>query len=317
MKNRKISDRALAHSLMTMLVIAWGFDYVPAKWALEVMTPECLMFFKFSVGALFIIPIWLLSKNKVLPRKKDIPIFIACALFGQIGYFECEYNAMNLMPVALITIILSFVPAVSIIIERILYKRKANGKIYMGIAGCLIGIAMVVGVDLSILTQGRGIGYLLAIGAVLCWNIYNFITAGLERYDSLTLSMNQLICTSLMLIPAAVHSMPSANAFSGLVVFGILWIGVIDSAIGYLIVVYGLKVLGPTANSVYSNFLPVTTAFFGAVFLGEMITPLQIAGGIIVVAAGYVVIREKGKLDEQRQGMNNDNVCDIIQSDKS
>lgn len=298
MTKGKISDKALAHILMILLVFAWGFDYVPAKWGLAVMTPECLMFFKFGIGALFVIPLKLLSKNRELFRKKDIPIFIACAIFGQIGYFECEFNAMALMPVALITIVLAFTPVVSILIERVLYKRKANGKIYIGILGCLVGIMLVVGADFSILTQGRGIGYLLAVGAVLCWNIYNFITAGLKGYDSLTLSVNQLVCATLMLVPAAVHSMPPASAFSPLLIFGLIWIGIVDSGFGYLIVIYGLKKLGPTTNAVYSNFLPVTSAFFGAIFLGETISLLQIIGGIIVIAAGFVVIKEKGRIDE-------------------
>ena len=144
----------------------------------------------------------------------------------------------------------------------------------------------------------EGIGYLLAVGAVLCWNIYNFITAGLKGYDSLTLSVNQLVCATLMLVPAAVHSMPPASAFSPLLIFGLIWIGIVDSGFGYLIVIYGLKKLGPTTNAVYSNFLPVTSAFFGAIFLGETISLLQIIGGIIVIAAGFVVIKEKGRIDE-------------------
>ena len=293
----KLSDKALAHILMILLVFAWGFDYVPAKWGLEVMTPECLMFFKFGIGALFVIPLKLLSKNRTFFRKKDIPVFIACALFGQIGYFECEFNAMAMMPVALITIVLAFTPALSILIERVIFKRKANGKIYMGILGCLVGIMLVVGADFSILTQGRGLGYLLAIGAVICWNIYNFITAGLKGYDSLTLSVNQLICATLILIPSAIHSMPLASDFSPFLIFGLLWIGIVDSGFGYLIVIYGLQKLGPTTNAVYSNFLPVTTAFFGMIFLGETLSLVQVVGGLIVIAAGFIVIREKGRID--------------------
>lgn len=312
-----MNEKGLAHILMALLFIAWGFDYVPAKWALELLTPSCLMFFKFAVGALFVILIRLVLKKKGFIRKKDIPVFIVCALVGQIGYFECEYNAMNLMPVALITIVLAFTPTVSIIIERILYKRHANGKIYIGIAGCLVGIALVVGADLSILTQGRGAGYLLAFGAVLCWNIYNFITAGLKGYDSLTLSMNQLICASLMLIPSAVYSMPATSEFSPLVVFGILWIGIVDSGLGYLIIVYGLKKLGPTTNAVYSNFQPVTAAFFGALLLGETITWLQIIGGIIVIAAGFIVIWEKGKIDASYADRNETNHDEVEEKEEN
>ena len=60
-----------------------------------------------------------------------------------------------------------------------------------------------------------------------------------------------------------------------------------------LIVIYGLKKLGPTISAIYSNFLPVTSTFFGWIFLSENISLFQIAGGIIVISAGYVVIREK------------------------
>ncbi|MDO4869367.1 MAG: DMT family transporter [Bacillota bacterium] len=294
----KINERGLAHALMVFMVLAWGFDYVPAKWAMEVMSPEILMFFKFSLGAVFIFIIKITTGNRKLIRLKDLPIFILCAIFGQICYFECEYNAMGMMPVALLTIVLAFVPALSVVLERIIYKRKANGKIYFGIFACLVGIAMVVGADFGMLFQGRGFGYLLAMGAVVCWNIYNFITASIDGYDSVTVSLMQTICTSVMLIPFALHSMPPASDFSPLVIFGLLWIGLIDSGVGYLIVVYGLKILGPTTNAVYSNFLPVTTAFFGLLFLGETITFLQVIGGIIVIAAGFIVIKEKGRLDD-------------------
>ena len=295
---RKLNERGLSHALMIFLVIAWGFDYVAAKWALELLPPGSLMFFKFVLGFVFVLLLKVILHKKWFVRKKDIPIFIACAIFGQVCYYECEYNAMALMPVALISIVLAFVPAVSIILERILYKRKANGKIYAGIVLCLVGIAFVVGADFSIITQGRGTGYLLAIGAVFCWNIYNFITAGLKGYDSLILSLNQLACATLLLLPGVFHSMPPASEFTLPVIFGILWVGLVDSGLGYLIVVYALQKLGPTTNAVYSNFLPVTTAFFGAVLLGEHLTWLQILGGIIVIAAGFLVIWEKGKIDE-------------------
>lgn len=300
MRNSIKNDRALAHILMIFLVFCWGFDYVPAKWALELMSPSAVAFFKYSIGLVCVLTIKFATGNKKLVRKKDLPIIILCAVFGQALYFECEYNAMEYMPVALITIILSFVPVVSVVVERILYKRKANSKIIIGILVCIIGVILVIGADLSVIFQGRWIGYLLAIGAVFSWNIYNFITASLDEYDGLTLSMTQMICTTLILIPLAFPSMPAASEFDMKIILGLLWIGLFDSGFGYLILVYGLQKLGPTTSSLYSNFLPVTTAFFGVLFLGEKLTALQIIGGIIVIAAGFIVIREKGKLDEKR-----------------
>ena len=283
---------------MIFLVISWGFDYVPAKWGLEIMPPMTLLFLKYVVS-IFVILIVLAVKRQVpLFHLKDIPILIACALFGELLYFGCEYSAMDYLPVSLLTIILGFVPIVSIIIERVLFKKKQNRVIIIGIIICVIGVVLVIGTDFHVIFQGRGIGYLFAFGAVFCWNIYNFITNSLQQYDSVTLSLHQMLCSIILASPMAIHGMPAAEEFSTTIILGILYIGIIDAGLGFIIFVYGLQKLGPTTSALYSDFLPVTTTFFGAIFLKESITILQVIGGIIVVASAFVVIREKDRLDE-------------------
>ena len=139
---------------MILLVMTWGFDYVVAKFGMYDMTPTSLMFVRFLLGAIIIGVIKLVTKNYFFLHKKDIPVLIACVLFGEILYYECEYNAMTYLPVALITIVLSFVPAISVIIERIVFKRKANSRIIIGIVFCILGIVFVIGSDFSIIFQG-------------------------------------------------------------------------------------------------------------------------------------------------------------------
>ena len=296
----RLTDKTKAHILMIILVISWGFDYVPAKWGLEILTPMSLLFLKYSIGLATVIVLKLVTKNRRLIRLKDLPLFILCAIFGEILYFYCEYSAMDYMPVSLLTIILGFVPVFSILIERILFGISANRVIVIGIIFCVVGIICVIGSDFHIIFQGRILGYALAFGAVLTWNVYNFITASLQQYDSLTLSCTQMLCTLCLCAPLAWHSMPAAAEFTPMIVAGIVWMGFFDAGLGFLIMVYGLQKLGPTTSALYSDFMPVSTTFFGAVLLHESITWLQVIGGIIVVAAGFVVIREKGRLDEER-----------------
>jgi len=295
------NERTLAHVLMIFLVISWGFDYVPAKWGLEIMDPLTLLFIKYILGFVVAFGMKCFKGSRQWIRKKDIPVFILCSIFGELIYFYCEYSAMNYIPVALLTIILGFVPVVSVLVERVLYKRIPNAKIIIGIAFCIIGICFVLSSDLKVIFEGRIFGYILAFAAVFSWNAYNFITASLERYDSLTVSCTQMICTICLCAPLAIHSgFPALSEFSPQLIAGLLWIGVFDAGIGFIIMVYALKKLGPTISALYSDFLPVSTTFFGAVILHESITWLQVVGGIIVVAAGFVVIREKGRLDEER-----------------
>lgn len=292
-------ERILTYILMSLLVTAWGFDYVIAKNALELLQPLTLLFLKYSVGLILVVCIKLKTDRASIVRKKDIPLFILCSLCGEIIYYFCEYTAMDYMPVSLITIILAFVPALSIIIERVLFKRIVTRIMVIGIALCIFGIVLVIGVDFNLLFQGRIIGYLLAFGAVFSWNAYNFLTASLhEKYSSITLTCTQLICTALLILPYAIHTMPPFEAFTPGIIGGLLYLGLVNAGLGFLVTVRSLHVIGPTSTALFSNFLPITSTFFGWILLNESISGLQIAGGILVIVSACVVIKEKGKTEE-------------------
>ena len=198
---------------MFALVFMWGLDYSVAKNALEVFRPLNLMFFKYFGGLIVITLIKAVAEGKFTIRKKDIIFFVMCSLTGQVLYYFCEYTAMEYIPVALITIILSFVPIISILIERVFFKTKLSVSIIAGLVVCVIGVG--------------------------------------------------------------------------------------SAGTGYLIYVRGVKYLGPTISSLFSNFLPVTPTFFGWLILGQSLGVMQIAGGLIVIVSACYVIIEKSRLQKQ------------------
>lgn len=286
--------------LMFLSVTFWGLDYSVAKNALDLLDPMSLMFFKYAGGLVMITAVKLAMDRKFTVRKKDIAFFVLCSLTGQILYYFCEYSAMEYIPVSLITIVLAFVPGVSIVVERIIFKKHFSARICAGLIICVIGVALVIGADFKVLLQGRAIGYILAFGAVLSWTTYNFITAKVsENYTSLTMSFNQILCTVLLSMPYAFKVMPPAEAFTPDIIISLLYLGLISAGLGYMILVRGIGDLGPTVSAMFNNFLPVTSTFFGWLILGQNISPLQIVGGIIVVIASCVVITEKGKLEKE------------------
>lgn len=184
-----------------------------AKNVLEVFRPLNLMFFKYFGGLVVITLIKVIAEHRFTVRKKDIIFFVMCSLTGQVLYYFCEYTAMEYIPVALITIILSFVPIISILIERVFFKTKLSVSIIAGLVVCVIGMG--------------------------------------------------------------------------------------SAGTGYLIYVRGVKYLGPTISSLFSNFLPVTSTFFGWLILGQSLGVMQIAGGLIVIVSACYVIIEKSRLQKQ------------------
>jgi drug/metabolite transporter (DMT)-like permease len=293
------NEKTKMYVLMCMLVILWGLDYIVAKNALDLLDPLSLLFFKYATGIVLVFILKMKTDRGKWVRKKDIPLLIACALFGQILYFYCEYSAMAYLPVSLISIIIAFTPAVSVIIERILYKNKPNRTIVAGVAVCILGVALIIGVDFDALLHGKLIGYLLAFACIFSWNAYNFITAKLHNeYSTINLSLNQILYALILVSPSMIRGASELPAFTLTLAAQVIYLGVIATGVGFLILVRALHVIGPTPVALFSNFMPVTTTFFGWLILKETISPIQMLGGIIVIAAGYVVIKEKGKMEE-------------------
>lgn len=298
-----MNDRKVAFLLMCGLVILWGMDYVFAKTALKVLEPMNLLFLKYLTGFFLLLALKLKLDRKNFVKLKDIPLFILCSVTGEILYFFCEYTAMDYIPVSLITIILSFVPAVSILTEKIIFKRNFSVKMAVGVLMCIIGVMIVIGADFKELLNGKLIGYILAFGAVISWNIYNFVTERMgNEYSGVTVTFTQLCCTALLIMPYALHTMPPIENFTPEVIGGIIYLGLGSAGIGFFITVNSLKVLGPTISAMFSNFLPVTATFFGWLFLGQVVGISQLVGGAIVIISSCVVITEKGKMEEK----NND-----------
>lgn len=288
---------------MALLVFMWGMGFIAAKAALDAIEPFSLVGIKYCIGIVFLIAMKCIVDRKFPLKAGDIPILLICALFGEVLYFGTEYAAMAYLPVSVITIILAFVPCISIVIEIFLYKNRPTVGIVIGVLASVAGVALVIGADMEEFFQGRYLGYLLAFGAVIFWNVYNFMTKDLsERYSPMDLTLLQQICALILVFPYAISHLPAASVVTPQVIIGVLYLGVVNAFVGFLIYVKAIEVIGPTPCALYSNFLPVITTFLGWIFLKEYISGTQLLGGAIVIAAGAFVIWKKGEEGEIKIG---------------
>ncbi len=294
-------ERGVAHLLMFFLVISWGIEYSMAKIALTVYEPIQLLFLKYCIGIFVFIIMKFINKVKWKIKKSDIPIFILCALSGEILYYWCEYAALDYISVSMVTIMLTFVPILSIGIERVFFKIKSNWKINVGVCISIVGVVFIIGLDFDTLNERTMIGYALCLGAIIAWNVYNFVTSKLRGdYHTITVGMTQLICTAMIAAPIALRNLPIEEMGKPEIIGSTLYLGIFAAGLGFFCYIFSVGRLGPTTNAVYSVFMPVSATFFGWLLIGETVGIFQVIGGIIVISAGLFVIKEKGKLDQAR-----------------
>lgn len=287
------------HIMMTFLVIVWGLEYAVAKDALDHVDAMIILNVKYFFGALLIAAVAWKTSGFHLPEKKDIPVLIGTTILGHIIYFYCEYAAMATVPVANITIILGFLPIGTILIEKLLFHRRMSGKLLLFMLVCLVGIFLTIGADLHSVQGGSVWGYLMCLGALGAWLGYLFLTENVaNKYGSIEIALYQTIIAWVLTSPAMFPHIQQLPDLPPRVMIELLYLGIVSEGLCFLAEVTGLEKLGPTISAVYSNFLPVTSALFGVILLGQNLVPLQYLGGALVIAAGFLVIREKARLDD-------------------
>ena len=303
LQNQQSESKAKHHALMALLIIIWGVEFAVSSDALNIYDSISLVFAKYVVGLVTMGTVMVVTKQSWRLRRKDIPVLIVCALAGPVLYFQCEYAAIGLMPVANITIMLAFLPVVTVLLERVMFGRRITAKLMIGIFACIIGIVITVGSDLLGNGVGKPLGYLFCLGALCCWAVYLFATEKVgQDYSTVTIAFYQTLIAVIVTAPLGIpHLPPLSDCLQPKLLMEILYIGVITEGCGFLIEVNGVKHLGTTITGIYSNLLPVTTALAGLLFLQQGLVPLQILGGVVVITAGVIVIREKGKINDEKE----------------
>ena len=284
--------------MMVFLVIVWGLELAIAKDALEYVDRLLVLNVKYFFGFFVIAAVAKKTTGFHLPALRDLPLIIATTIIGHILYFFCEYGALDTVPVANITIILGFLPIASILVEKAIFHRKTSIKLIVFMLVCVVGIFLVIGSDFSSMRGGSFYGYLYCGGALLCWLGYLFLTESLtNKYGAVPIAFYQTIIAWVITTPVVFSQYPDLLQLPTGIMLELLYLGIVSEGICFLVEITGLEKLGPTISAVYSNFLPVTSAFFGFVLLHQNLVLLQIIGGLVVIASGYLVIREKDRLD--------------------
>jgi len=145
-----------------------------------------------------------------------------------------------------------------------------------------LGLALMIGAHPTALAM---MGILAALGAALCRVGLLLVTrALLSDADPLGITWYSLLSSSALLAVAALATLnwqPPSGA-SGWLALLALSVAVTTGLIG----VFGSTVrIGPFRTALFMNLEPLLATVGSALFLGEVVTPLQAFGGAVMIAA--------------------------------
>jgi probable blue pigment (indigoidine) exporter len=184
------------------------------------------------------------------------------------------------VPIAILTYfvypLLTGLAAAATQLEKITWRGAAAAVV------AFLGLALMIGAHPTSLAAA---GILAALGAAVCRVVILLATrAFLSGADPLRITWYSLLSSTAVFLVAALAAgswQPPATAAGWLALI------VLSAAItaGLLGVFASTVRIGPFRTALFMNLEPPLTAIGSALFLGEVLTPLQVLGGGIMLAA--------------------------------
>jgi drug/metabolite transporter (DMT)-like permease len=177
----------------------------------------------------------------------------------------------------------------------IFWRERPSGMFTVGLALALIGVAMLVHTSLGFSPTAL-LGDAFGVVTALFYAAYILAVKGLRDRGAATLYVMAVATTltAAILLPVALASgepLLPQTASGWLVLVGLAWI---SHCAGQGLIAYSLAHLPAAFSSVGLLLQPVMAAIFAWLILTEPLVPLQIAGGIVVLAGIYLARRGSG-----------------------
>lgn len=277
---------------VTAAMIIWSTSYVVTKIAYESFPPLTLGALRFVVATVLLGAMIVAKGQFILPGRRDLVTLAVSGILGVTLYFALQNIGVSLTSASSAALIMSSYPAITLLMERIVYGMRVSWRKWLGIILAMLGIGLISGLDLSGGGEYRFRGNLILAATGIVWALYNFSTRKIvNRYPAVTVSFYQMLAGTLAFIPLTFTEMAEWKAPTALPVLMLLYLGVLCSVVGFLCYNYGLRKLSAGTAVSLANLVPVFGVLSSVVVLGESVNPWQLLGGVVVVGGVLLSVK--------------------------
>ena len=281
---------------MVAMAAIWGLNFPVLKYATQFMSPLALNGFRIPIAAAAQLAI-ARGRGLVRPGADDVRAMILLGMLGNGLYQVFFILGLVRARVGTAALIIAATPAFVAVLGRIKGNEHLRPVQWVGVALQLIGCSTVAFAAVrNRVGDDTVLGVVLLLAAAFSWSIYS---VSLKRYSDHVSSwylggytmLGGAIVMAVVGIPAMV--MTEWTALPGKVWLALLYATFIAMVVAYLFYYRGLKVLGATRTSMYSNLQPLIAMGIAWLMLRERPTTPQTLGAALIVG-GLLLARYEG-----------------------
>jgi drug/metabolite transporter (DMT)-like permease len=275
----------------TWLVIHSQFGPVPTAWSVA---------YRFAVGGLsmFVVALALRVPLRMSARGHVLALVLGAAIFA-INY-NFVYAAELHITSGLVAVLFSLLVPLNAVLARIFLRQNLSRPFLIGSAVAMLGVALLFANELHAAGRSRhdtvlGIGFtLLAVMFASCGNVMQ----GSQRaraWPMATLLAWAMTWGALLDAAGAwVTTGPPVLDLRPSYLAGLLYLGVIASAIAFSLYFNLIRRIGAARGGYVNVLIPVIAMSFSTVFEGYHWTPAAAGGGLLVLIGLVLAMRARG-----------------------
>ena len=283
-----LDSRTLA--LVAFTVVAWASAFPAIRAALRDFTPIELGAMRFAVAAAPA-ALSLLITRPALPRLAQAWRFAVGGIFF-VAFYTVLINLGEVtVSAGAAAFIVNTAPIMAAVLALIFLRERFSLWGWVGTAVSFAGIGLIA------LGEGGGVelnrGTLMILGAAACAATATVVQKPLfAHHHALTVSAWNMVLGTLCLTPWLPGAFSQAASASSGGIVAVVYLGLVPGLLGYAAWSAVLSKLPASRAINFMYCVPPTATVMGLIFLGEVPTPLGLAGGVLALL-GVVVVNLK------------------------
>ena len=282
-----MANRAIALTMLVLLMLVWGTTYLSTKSVIGETTPLMLACLRFLCASAVLVPLALMRGGlKALPKPFPLGTLLLMTLCGYVFYFVAFNYALVYTSAVQGALIQALLPAAIATAAALYLRERPSARRIAGIALSIAGIVLVVSYgNANADARNPLLGGILMMSTVVAWAIYTVLAKRLAKADQIVVTAFSTLSAGILMIPLALidsHGAPfpslSTTAWAH-----IAYLGLFASGAAFVVYNLALRDLEASAVGVYMNLIPIVGMVAAVLFLGETLNPWQIVGAAVAL----------------------------------
>jgi len=290
----------LGYALALFTVLVWGATFIASKQLLVFYTPARIMLMRFILAY---IALWIIRPRPLLLPWKTELRFAALGIAGCSIYFLTENTALLHTTAANVSIIVSAAPIITAIIAHFATDEKLHRNTLLGFLVAFSGVVLVVFNGAFVLRVSPK-GDILALLSACCWATYSVMLRKMPpKLDPILVTRRTMLWGLITAVPMAMPggAFSLAPLAAPLPLFDILFLGLIGSALCYVLWGKAFTLLGVVATNNCLYLIPFVTIVMAGLTLKEPISPAALGGAVLITAGVVLAQRRKDAQSSQEE----------------